>query len=84
MHSFSDESFTAFLPETTISSENFQELLEMAEKAAGNILPGWPSMGYHEIIITAEKAISYAGEAETVSTLLSASIECRAVVKNAQ
>jgi hypothetical protein len=41
-------------------------------------------MGYHEIIITAEKAISYAGEAETVSTLLSASIECRAVVKNAQ
>ncbi|HAH69910.1 MAG TPA: hypothetical protein DCL58_09040 [Synergistaceae bacterium] len=85
MHSFSDESFTAFLPETTISSENFQELLEMAEKAAGKYL-AWlaGSMGYHEIIITAEKAISYAGEAETVSTLLSASIECRAVVKNAQ
>ncbi len=85
MHSFSDESFTAFLPETTISSENFQELLETAEKAAGKYLARLAgSMGYDEIIITAEKALSYAGDTENFSTLLSASIECRAVVKNAQ
>ena len=62
------------------SPENFQNFLKWQKSGRNIPVMLTESMGYHEIIITAEKAISYAGEAETVR-LLSASIECRAVVK---
>jgi len=84
MHSFSDEIFIAFLPETTISSENYQDLLETAEKAAGEYLIRQAgNMGYNDAVIMFDKTFSYAGQSQDISALFSVSIECRAIVKNA-
>lgn len=85
MHSFSDDSFTAFLPETTSSSDNFQELLYEAESAGKRyLIELGEKMGYPETKIITEKNFSYIGPTENIDSLLSLSIEFRAVFDAAQ
>ncbi len=85
MHSFADEKFTAFLPESTKSSDDFQMLLEEAERDVTIYLGTLAGkMGYPEARIVIDKKFSYAGDKKNISALLSLSIECRAFVNNAQ
>jgi N-methylhydantoinase A/oxoprolinase/acetone carboxylase beta subunit len=85
MHSFSDESFTAFLPETTRSSNNYQELSDGAVEAGKRYLRKLAErMGYHADTIEVVRSFSYVGDVENIASLLSVSIECRAIVDHAQ
>ncbi|MCK9437968.1 MAG: hypothetical protein M0Q12_12290, partial [Synergistaceae bacterium] len=85
MHSFSDDSFTAFLPKATVFSDNFQELLFEAEEAGKRYLSELvEKMGYPEARIMTEKDFSYVGPTGNIDTLLSLSIEFRSVVDTAQ
>jgi hypothetical protein len=85
MHSFSDESFTAFLPESTISSDDFPKLMEDAENAVTMYLMKLAGkMGFPDVKIVTDKDFSYAGDENNLSALLSLSMECRAIVKDAQ
>lgn len=85
MHSFSEESFTAFLPKSTISSGDFPKLLEEAENAVKIYLGSLADkMGFSAVRIVIDKKFSYAGHEENLSTLLSLSMECRALVKDEQ
>ena len=85
MHSFSDESFTAFLPESTISSDDFPKLMEDAENAVTMYLMKLADkMGFPDVKIVTDKDFSYAGDENNLSALLSLSMECRAIVKDAQ
>lgn len=85
MHSFSDDSFTAFLPETTVSSGNFQELLNEAEEAGKKYLGKLAEeMGYSETRVIIEKNFNYAGPTENIVSLLSMSMDFRALMDTAQ
>ncbi|MFA6892840.1 MAG: hydantoinase/oxoprolinase family protein [Synergistaceae bacterium] len=85
MHSFSDDSFTAFLPETTVSSCNFQELLNEAEEAGKRYLSKLAEkMGYPETRIIIDKNFNYVGPTENIVSLLSLSMDFRALVDTAQ
>ena len=85
MHSFSDESFTAFLPESTISSDDFPRLMEDAENAVTMYLMKLSGkMGFSDVKIVMDKEFSYAGDEKKISALLSLSIDCRVIVKDAQ
>ena len=85
MHSFSDESFTAFLPEATISSDDFPRLMEDTENAVTMYLMKLSGkMGFSDVKIVTNKDFSYAGDEKKISALLSLSIDCRAIVKDAQ
>lgn len=84
MHSFSDNSFTAFLPEYTKVSDNFQELLIEAESAGKRYLSKLAvRLGYPEIRIIADKNFCYAGQTENIEALISVSLDCRALVEDA-
>lgn len=81
MHSFSEENFTAFLPEATMSSDNFQGLLDGAEESGKRYLVKLAKkMGFPKTRIISEKIFNYAGQTENISFLLSVSMELRAVV----
>lgn len=81
MHSFSDNSFTAFLPESTNQSDNFQELLIEAEAAGKGYLSKLAvKLGYPEIRIMVDKNCCYAGQTENIEALISVSLEFRALV----
>ncbi|NLD05648.1 MAG: hydantoinase/oxoprolinase family protein [Synergistaceae bacterium] len=80
MHSFSEENFTAFLPEATISSDNFQELLVEAEESGKRYLAKLArKMGFPETRVITEKNFNYVGQTENIASLLSVSMELRAV-----
>ena len=82
MHSFSDDSFTAFLPEKTVSSGNFQELLNEAEKVGKRYLSKLAEkMGYPQTKISINKNFSYVGPTDNIASL---SIEFRAVPDTSQ
>lgn len=85
MHSFSAESFTAFLPEVTKVSNNYQELLDEAVDAGKRYLRKLAErMGYRADTIEVVHSFSYVGDVENIASLLSVSIECRAVVDHVQ
>lgn len=85
MHSFSDESFTAFLPDATKVSNNYQELLDVTEEAGKRYLRKLAErMGYRANNIVLDHSFSYVGDAKNIASLLSVSIECRAVVNHLQ
>ncbi|MDD4160457.1 MAG: hydantoinase/oxoprolinase family protein, partial [Synergistaceae bacterium] len=85
MHSFSDDSFTAFLPEATISSTDFHGLLNKAEAAGKRYLRKQAkNMGYTEPKIIVDKNFSYAGQKENIASLLSVSMEFRTAPDNPQ
>lgn len=80
MRDFDDNNFTAFLPCGVVSSENFSELFKTAKMEAEiYLLELAKSMGYSHATVTAEEAFVYAGRVKDETTLLSVSIESRAL-----
>ena len=84
LHRFSDEVYTAFLPQATISSHNLEELMHESEERIKNyILEQAEAMGYANADVRIEHSFYYLDKVQSPATLASVSLECKAFVHNA-
>jgi len=84
LHSFSEESYTAFLPLMTIKSDDLEDILCRSEKNIKKYLSEQAeSMGYVNAEVSIERNFYYLDKVRSVSALTFVLLDCRAIVHNA-
>ncbi len=84
LHSFSDETYTAFLPQITLHSNKLEELLKESETHIRKYISDQAeAMGYRNVEVNIEREFVYLDKFKSLSALSSIVLTCDAVVHNA-
>lgn len=85
LHNFSDETFCAFLPAKTMTSENLSEVLEMVRSELFAYIKSQAmQMGFGCVSVQISSEDEYIGENHTQATLAAVYVTAEAVVQCAQ